>query len=329
MPGRWTPADRRAQHTTCRSRAVGAMSAYLSRLLSSRSYQSLRTLGQEIAQHFPTPLNQAMRRATSSRRHADRRHLVRELGFYYIGPIDVTTSTTCCGAGATSRRRRPGAGPCRDAEGQGLRSGGSVGGQVPRGGEVRRGDRQAGQAGAPAPSYTQSLPGADPGGGGRRSVVAITAAMPSGTGRSICSPSGSPSAASSRDRRAACGDVRGGPGGGRDEAVCGDLLDVLQRPTTRWCMTWRSRPAGALRARPAGLVGGGRGDPCRGLRHRLSGVPAGLRADGVGRRVELMHMVATAAAIDDRRARCAIRRGDATGLARPARGEVLALGKAG
>src|SRR5881397_2003063 len=42
---------------------VGAMSAYLSRLLSSRSYQSLRTLGQEIAQHFPTPLKQAMRRA--------------------------------------------------------------------------------------------------------------------------------------------------------------------------------------------------------------------------------------------------------------------------
>src|SRR5205085_1352355 len=42
---------------------VGAMSAYLSRLLSSRSYQSLRTLGQDIAQHFPTPLKQAMRRA--------------------------------------------------------------------------------------------------------------------------------------------------------------------------------------------------------------------------------------------------------------------------
>src|SRR5580765_3054404 len=32
---------------------VGAMSAYLARLVSSRSYQSLRTLGQEIAQHFP------------------------------------------------------------------------------------------------------------------------------------------------------------------------------------------------------------------------------------------------------------------------------------
>jgi 1-deoxy-D-xylulose-5-phosphate synthase len=43
--------------------------------------------------------------------------------------------------------------------------------------------------------------------------------------------------------------------------------------------------------------------------------------------VELMHMVATAAAIDDRPSALRYPRGDATGLARPTRGEVLALGK--
>jgi 1-deoxy-D-xylulose-5-phosphate synthase len=43
--------------------------------------------------------------------------------------------------------------------------------------------------------------------------------------------------------------------------------------------------------------------------------------------VELMHMVATAASIDDRPSALRYPRGDATGLARPARGEVLALGK--
>jgi 1-deoxy-D-xylulose-5-phosphate synthase len=43
--------------------------------------------------------------------------------------------------------------------------------------------------------------------------------------------------------------------------------------------------------------------------------------------VELMHMVATAAAIDDRPSALRHPRGDAQGLARPARGEVLALGR--
>src|SRR5258708_31638047 len=67
---------------------VGAMSAYLSRLLSSRSYQSLRTLGQDITQHFPTPLKQAMRRTEEfARGMLTGRTLFDELGFYYIGPL--------------------------------------------------------------------------------------------------------------------------------------------------------------------------------------------------------------------------------------------------
>src|SRR5690242_16255261 len=42
---------------------VGAMSAYLSRLLSSKSFLSLRHIAKETARHLPAPLRQAARRA--------------------------------------------------------------------------------------------------------------------------------------------------------------------------------------------------------------------------------------------------------------------------
>src|SRR5438094_2440264 len=43
--------------------AVGAMSAYLSRLLSSKSYMSLRQAAKQIAHHLPRSLEQVARRA--------------------------------------------------------------------------------------------------------------------------------------------------------------------------------------------------------------------------------------------------------------------------
>ena len=68
---------------------VGAMSAYLSRLISSRYYRSLRHLMKDLAKKFPKRLEQA---AAKSEEYA--RGLVtgstmfEELGFYYIGPVD-------------------------------------------------------------------------------------------------------------------------------------------------------------------------------------------------------------------------------------------------
>jgi 1-deoxy-D-xylulose-5-phosphate synthase len=68
---------------------VGAMSAYLSRLISSKSYASLRHLGSEIAQHMPTPIAKAMKRAEEyARGMLTGGTLFEELGFHYVGPID-------------------------------------------------------------------------------------------------------------------------------------------------------------------------------------------------------------------------------------------------
>jgi 1-deoxy-D-xylulose-5-phosphate synthase len=68
---------------------VGAMSAYLSRLLSSKSFLSLRHIAKEVARHFPRPLEDAARRAEEfARGFVTGGTLFEELGFYYLGPID-------------------------------------------------------------------------------------------------------------------------------------------------------------------------------------------------------------------------------------------------
>ena len=68
---------------------VGAMSAYLSRLVSSRSYRSLRHLMRDLAKKFPRPLETAATRAEEyARGMVTGGTMFEELGFYYVGPID-------------------------------------------------------------------------------------------------------------------------------------------------------------------------------------------------------------------------------------------------
>jgi 1-deoxy-D-xylulose-5-phosphate synthase len=72
------------------SSPVGAMSAYLSRLLSSRSYRSIRHVMKDVASMFPRPLERAARRAEEYARGivTGNGTLFEELGFYYVGPVD-------------------------------------------------------------------------------------------------------------------------------------------------------------------------------------------------------------------------------------------------
>ncbi len=68
---------------------VGAMSAYLSRLISSKSYRSIRHIATQVAMKFPRPLAQAFKRAEEyARGMITGGTLFEELGFYYVGPVD-------------------------------------------------------------------------------------------------------------------------------------------------------------------------------------------------------------------------------------------------
>ena len=69
--------------------AVGALNAYLSRLLSSHSYRSLREIAKQFSKKLPRPVGEAARKAEEyGRGMVTGGTLFEELGFYYVGPID-------------------------------------------------------------------------------------------------------------------------------------------------------------------------------------------------------------------------------------------------
>lgn len=68
---------------------VGSMSAYLSRLISGKGYQGLRSAAKEMARHLPRPMEQAARRFEEyARGLVAGGTLFEEMGFFYVGPID-------------------------------------------------------------------------------------------------------------------------------------------------------------------------------------------------------------------------------------------------
>ena len=68
---------------------VGAMSAYLARLLSSSSYLNLRDFAKNIVRKFPRTISTTAKKAEEyARGMATGGTLFEELGFYYVGPVD-------------------------------------------------------------------------------------------------------------------------------------------------------------------------------------------------------------------------------------------------
>ena len=68
---------------------VGAMSAYLARLISGKAYRTLRDIGKQLAQHLPKFFGEKAGRAEEfARGFWTGGTLFEELGFYYVGPID-------------------------------------------------------------------------------------------------------------------------------------------------------------------------------------------------------------------------------------------------
>ena len=236
---------------------VGAMSAYLARLVSGAHLP-------DAARH-----RQAARQASAQARSTARvtraeeyargfvtgGTLFEELGFYYVGPIDGHNLDHLLPVLKNVRdaQHRPDARPRRDPEGQGLRARRGLRRQVSWRQQVRRRHRHAGQGRRPTrPAYTkvfaESLIKE-----ARKDdkIVAITAAMPSGTGLDLFGKRIPDAHLRCRHRRAARGDVRGRPGHGGLQAVLRDLFDL---PAAR-LRPGRPRrgdpePARALRDRP-------------------------------------------------------------------------------
>jgi 1-deoxy-D-xylulose-5-phosphate synthase len=166
---------------------VGAMSAYLSRLMSSRSYLSLRELGVRMAKRFPRGIERTLGRAEEyARGMLTGGTLFEELGFYYIGPIDGHNLDHLLPVLRNVREAEE-AGPilvhCITQKGKGYAKAEASADKLHSVSKFNVVTGEQAKAPPGPPSYTNVFAGAliseaerDP------SIVAITAAMPSGTG---------------------------------------------------------------------------------------------------------------------------------------------------
>ncbi len=312
---------------------VGAMSAYLSRLISSKSYRSLRHLAKEMAKNFPRRFEMAAKRAEEfARGLVTGGTLFEEMGFFYVGPID----------GHNLDHLLPVLRNVRDASSEGpvlvhvvTRKGhgyppaekaadkyhGVVKFDVVTGAQVK--------AASNAPSYTKVFADAliaeaehDD------KIVAITAAMPSGTGLNYF-------AKRFPDR---CFDV--GIAEQHGVTFAAGLATEGFKPFCTIYSTFLQRAYDqvvhdvAIQRLPvrfamdrAGLVGADGATHAGSFDIAYLGCLPGMVLMAAADEAELFHMVATAAAIDDRPSALRYPRGEGVGVELPARGAPLEIGR--
>ena len=311
---------------------VGAMSSYLARLVSGKQYLSLREIGKQLAKHLPNFFyNKAQKAEEYARGFWTGGTLFEELGFYYVGPID----------GHNLDHLLPVLKNVRDAQngpilvhvvtqkGKGYppaetsadKYHGVVKFDVATGAQAKSNAR--------APSYTKVFGESliaeaekDP------KIVAINAAMPAGTGLDIF-------ARKFPDR---CFDV----GIAEQHAVtfAAGLATEGYKPFAAIYSTFLQRGYDqvvhdvAIQKLPvrfaidrAGIVGADGPTHAGSFDIAYLGCLPGFVVMAASDELELMHMIATAATIDDRPSAFRYPRGEGLGVPMPLEGKPLEVGK--
>ena len=313
--------------------AVGALNAYLSRILSSHSFRSLREVAKQFALKLPKPMGEAAKRAEEySRGMVTGGTLFDELGFFYIGPIDGHNLDHLVPV-LKNVRDDDTPGPVLihvvTQKGKGYKPAEEAADKYHGVAkfDVVTGEQKKGEA--KAPSYTGVFAKALTEEAKRdEKIVAITAAMPSGTGLDKF-------ADTFPDR---CFDV----GIAEQHAVtfAAGLATEGMKPFTAIYSTFLQRAYDqvvhdvALQNLPvrfaidrAGLVGADGPTHAGSFDVTYLGSLPGMVVMAAADEAELVHMVHTAAMIDDRPSAFRYPRGEGLGVEMPAEPRELELGK--
>jgi 1-deoxy-D-xylulose-5-phosphate synthase len=311
---------------------VGAMSAYLARLLSGKTYRTLRDIGKQLARHLPKFFKEKAGRAEEfARGFWTGGTLFEELGFYYVGPIDghnldhllpVLRNVRDAEAGPilvhVVTQKGKGYGP---AETSADKYHGVVKFDVATGTQAK--------SKANAPQYTKVFAESLTKEARKdNKIVAITAAMPSGTGLDLFE----------KEFPNRCFDV----GIAEQHAVtfAGGLAAEGFKPFAAIYSTFLQRAYDqvvhdiAIQRLPvrfaidrAGLVGADGPTHAGAFDVTYLGCLPGFVLMAAADEADLVHMVATAAAIDDRPSVVRYPRGEGLGVPMPAEGTPLEIGK--
>ncbi len=312
---------------------VGAMSNYLSRAISSESYRSLRELAKQLADHVPSPLRTAAEKAEEyARGMVTGGTLFEELGFYYIGPVDGhnldhlvpvlknVRDHKRSGPVLIHARTRKGAG-YPPAENSADKYHGVVKFDTATGTQFKKKGN--------APSYTSVFAKGlmaeaeeDP------KIVSITAAMPSGTGVDAFSKKFPDRAfdvgiAEQHGVTFAAGLATEGY-----KPFCAIYSTFLQRAYDQVVhdVAIQRLPVRFVLDR-AGLVGADGPTHAGAFDIAYLGCLPDFVIMAAADEAELMHMVATQVAIDDRPSALRYPRGEGVGIDLPERGTPLEIGK--
>ncbi|MSO91363.1 MAG: 1-deoxy-D-xylulose-5-phosphate synthase [Acetobacteraceae bacterium] len=312
---------------------VGAMSAYLSRLISSRRFLNLRDLAVRMTKKFPKGIERTARRAEEyARGMLTGGTLFEELGFYYVGPIDGHNLDHLLPV-LRNVREADERGPILlhviTRKGKGYPPAEESADKYHGVGKFNVITGELAKSAPGPPSYTKVFSDALISEATRDSkIVAITAAMPSGTGLDrfaakfpdryfdvgIAEQHAVTFAAgmATEGLKPFCAIYSTFLQRGYDQVV----HDVaIQRLPVRFALD-RAGPVGADGATHAGSFD-----------ISYLGCLPGFVLMAPSDEVELMHAVATAAAINDRPSAFRYPRGDGTGVALPEQGEIWEIGR--
>ena len=311
---------------------VGGMSAYMARLVSGGGYQSLRKIGKSVAGALPKPLKEAARKAEEfARGMVTGGTFFEELGFYYVGPIDGHDLDALVPILKNAReiRDRPVLVHVVTQKGKGYEPAEAAADKLHAvvKFDVVTGQQAKGQAAAPQYTkvFAQELikhAELDP------KIVAVTAAMPSGTGLDLFGqrfPDRTFDVGIAEQHAVTFAAGLAADGMKPFAAIYSTFLQrgydqvvhdvAIQRLPVRFAMD------------RAGLVGADGATHAGSFDIGFMGALPGMILMAAADEAELAHMVATAVAIDDRPSAFRYPRGEGWGIAIPELAAPLEIGK--